>query len=244
VPIQPLLLLPGLLCDRALWVHQVHDLADLASASVADLTRDDTLGAMAERAVAAMPDRFAVAGLSMGGYLALEIMRRTPHRVTRLCLIASSAAPAPGLGLGVRRGLMALTRRNPRFLGITPRLLPDLLHPSNLADAALGQTLTEMALRVGREAYLRQQQAILHRPDSRPDLPAIRVPTLVLVGEADRMTSPAAAAALAAAIPGAVLTVLPGCGHVPPLERPGLVSAAMRAWLLEPGPLPIPPPAQ
>jgi pimeloyl-ACP methyl ester carboxylesterase len=228
----PLLLLPGLLCDASLWASQMRDLADIAAPQVADLAQDDTLAAMAERALAAAPHQFALAGLSMGGYLAFEILRRAPERVTALCLIASAAAADSPEQARRRRGLIALASRNHRFIGVSPRLLPDLFHPENLADEALAQTIRAMALRVGRETYLRQQRAILTRPDSRADLPAIAVPTLIMVGEADRVTPPAASAEMAALIPQAELLVLPGCGHVPPLERPGMVSAAMRVWLV------------
>ncbi len=235
---QHLLLLPGLLCDDALWANQIRDLAPAATLHAADLTQHDTLAAMAHAATAALPPRFAVAGLSMGGYLAFEILRLMPHRVTRLCLIATAAAPDDPAQARRRRGLIALVARNPRFLGLSPRLLPELLHPANLADAALAQTLTRMALRVGREAYLRQQHAILHRPDSRPLLPGIAIPTLVLAGEADRVTPPAASRAMAALIPHARLAILPGCGHLPPLERPHAVTAELRNWLAAARPSP------
>lgn len=224
-----LLLLPGLLCDARLWRDQVGALATEAACQVADTTLDDSLPAMAARALAAAPARFALCGLSMGGYLAFEILRQAPERVTRLALFDTSARPDSPQRARQRRGLMALTRMG-RFRGVTPRLLPQLVHPDNL-DRPVAQEVIAMAERVGREAFLRQQAAILGRPDSRPDLPRIRVPTLVAVGEADALTVPERAEEIAAGIPGAVLRRIPRCGHLPPMEDPPAVTALLQDWL-------------
>ncbi|MCR0980547.1 alpha/beta hydrolase [Roseomonas populi] len=233
MPRTPLLLLPGLLCDERLWRDQLAGLADLAEPVVADVTLDDSLGAMAERALAAMDaagaPRFAMAGLSMGGYAAFEVMRRAPGRVERLALLDTSARPDTPDQARQRRGLISLTRSG-RFRGVTPRLLPRLLHPANLGGP-LAEEVMAMAERVGRDAFLRQQAAILGRPDSRADLGAIAVPALVAVGEADAMTSPELAREIAAGIPGAVLREVPGCGHLPPMEAPEAVTAMLRDWL-------------
>jgi pimeloyl-ACP methyl ester carboxylesterase len=184
---------------------------------------------MAARALAAAPQRFALAALSMGGYLAFEILRQAPARVTRLALFDTSARPDSPEQARRRRGLMALTRSG-QFRGVTPRLLPQLVHPDNLAGP-IGQAVMEMAERVGREAFLRQQAAILARPDSRPDLAGIRLPTLVAVGEADALTPPELAEEIAAGIPGAVLHRIAGCGHLPPMEAPEATTALLRDWL-------------
>lgn len=229
-PTQDLLLLPGLLCDARLWRDQVAALAPLARCRVADLTQDDTIAAMAARALAAAPPRFALCALSMGGYVAFEMLRQAgPGRVTRLALFDTSARPDTPEQVRRRRGLIALARSG-TFRGVTPRLLPQLLHPANL-DGEVAQEVIAMAERVGRDAFLRQQAAILGRPDSRPDLPGIAVPTLVAVGEADALTPPALAEEMATLIPGARLAVLPGCGHLPPLEDPGAVTALLASWL-------------
>ncbi|MDB5370903.1 MAG: Hydrolase, alpha/beta domain protein [Roseomonas sp.] len=227
----PLLLLPGLLCDETLWRDQIAALADAARCQVADLTLDAGLDGMALRALANAPPRFALAGLSMGGYVALEIMRRAPERVTHLALFDTSARPDTEEQARRRRGLMALTRSG-QFKGVTPRLLPSLLHPAHL-DGPLGRAVRDMAERVGREAFLRQQQAILQRPDSRPLLPGIAVPTLVAVGEQDILTPPELAEEMAAAIPGARLARIPQAGHLPSMEQPEAVNALLRAWLAE-----------
>ena len=237
---ETLLLMPGLLCDARLWRDQVASLSSRVHPVVADLTRDDSLDAMARRALDAVSGRFALCGLSMGGYAALALMRlaRSPvkrshvnrPRVTRLCLMDTSARPDTPLQARRRRGLMALAQAN-RFRGVTPRLLPQLLHPDHLSDAALCAEIMAMADRVGRDAFLRQQHAILHRPDSRPDLPHIGVPTLVVVGSHDSVTPPDLAEEMAEHIPGAVLRVIPGAGHLPPMETPQTTNELMRQWL-------------
>ena len=224
------LFLPGLLCDARLWRHQLAALAPVADCRVADLTLDDSLEAMAARAMEGLPARFSVAALSMGGYVAFELLRQAPGRVARLCLMGTSARPDTPEAARRRRGLMALVARGGRFRGVTPRLLADLLHPDRTGDAALVREITEMAERLGKAAYLRQQAAILVRPDSRPDLPGIRAPTLVAVGEADVLTPPALAAEIAAGIPGAVLRTVAGAGHLPPLEQPEQINAMLLQW--------------
>lgn len=227
-PDAPLVLLPGLLCDARLWRDAVADLPG-PPPLVADLTLDETVGAMAERALAAAPPRFSLCGLSMGGYVAFEVVRRAPGRVARLALFDTSARPDTEEQSRRRRGLMALTRSG-AFRGVTPRLLPQLLHPSHL-DGPLAGEVMAMAERVGREAFLRQQAAILARPDSRSTLAAVRVPTLVAVGAEDALTPSDLAAEIAAGIAGSVHVVLPGCGHLPPMEEPRAVALLLRGWL-------------
>jgi pimeloyl-ACP methyl ester carboxylesterase len=224
------LFLPGLLCDQRLWRHQM---AACPHAVIADLTQDDHVDAMAFRALATMPSRFALCGLSMGGYVALAMMRIAPERVTRLALFDTSARADTPEQSRRRRGLMAMTRGN-RFRGVTPRLLPLLLHPDHLSDKILTQDVLDMAEAVGRDAFLRQQQAILQRPDSLALLPGIAVPSVVAVGEGDALTPPALAAEMAALIPNATLHIIANAGHLPPMEQPGAVNDILRGWLLRP----------
>jgi pimeloyl-ACP methyl ester carboxylesterase len=227
----PLILLPGLICDGALWARQVAALADIAEPLVADLTRDESLPAMARRALAEAPRRFALAGLSMGGYLAQEIMRQAPERVTRLALLDTSARADTPERAALRRGLIELAQKG-EFKGITPRLLPQWIHPDRLHDAALTREIMAMTQRVGRDAYLRQMKAIMGRPDRRADLPRIAVPALVLCGREDQSTPLALHEEIAALIPGATLVVVERCGHLSTMERPDEVSAALRRWLV------------
>ncbi|WP_338147851.1 alpha/beta fold hydrolase [Neoroseomonas terrae] len=226
----PLLLLPGLLCDARLWRDQAAALAPIAAPVVADLTLDDRIEAMAERALASLEGPFALAGLSMGGYVALEVMRRAPGRVTRLALLDTSARPDTEEQKRRRRGLISLSRSG-QFRGVTPRLLPSLIHPSRL-DGPVADDVMAMAERVGKEAFLRQQEAIMNRVDSRPGLSQIAVPTLVGVGAADVLTPPELAAEMAALIPGARLRHFAGTGHLPTMETPEAVNATLAAWLV------------
>ena len=225
-----MVLLPGLLCDAVLWRHQTDTLADIAEITVADLTGDDRFDDMARAVLKAAPETFALAGLSMGGYVAHEIMRQAPGRVTRLALLDTSArADTPGQGER-RRAFIEQTRHGD-FKGVTSRLLPMLIHPDRLEDGDLTGTITAMAERVGREAFLRQQNAVVNRPDGRRDLGAIPCPTLVLCGRQDALTPLAGHQEMADGIPDSTLVVIEDCGHMAPLERPRAVSAVMRYWL-------------
>lgn len=229
----PLVLIPGLLCDETLWAPQIEGLGDIARATVADVTRHDTMAAMAGAVLAAAPERFALAGLSMGGYVAHEIMRQAPHRVTRLALLDTSARADTDEQRRRRKGLIGLAKIG-KFKGVTPRLLPLLLHPDRQEDAALTEAVMAMAARVGQQAFLRQQSAILSRIDSRPFLADYAVPTLVLVGRQDALTPLDASQEMAEAIPGAELVVIEDCGHLSTMERPDETTAGLRAWLTAP----------
>jgi pimeloyl-ACP methyl ester carboxylesterase len=226
-----LVLLPGLLCDAALWRHQVENLADIADISVVDLTRDNTFSAMARRVLDAAPSRFAIAGLSMGGYVAQEIMRTAPERVERLALLDTSARADTEEQTSRRRGLIELASKG-QFKGVSPRLLPSFLHPDRLRDKPLTDAVMAMAERVGRDAFLRQEEAIMGRIDGRESLRAIRCPTLILCGAEDTLTPPKVHQEMAERIPHARLVVVPDCGHLSTMERPEAVTAAMREWLV------------
>jgi pimeloyl-ACP methyl ester carboxylesterase len=226
----PLILLPGLLCDAALWAPQMDDLQDIAAPEVADLTRDESLPAMARRVLAEAPPRFALAGLSMGGYLAQEIMRQAPERVSRLALLDTTARSDTPEQAARRRGLLELARKG-EFQGVTPRLLPVYLHPDHLGDKAITDTVIAMARRIGQDAYLRQIAAIMARPDGREDLKRIAVPTLVLCGREDQATPYKLNAEIAASISGATFVAIERCGHLATLEKPAEVNAALRRWL-------------
>jgi pimeloyl-ACP methyl ester carboxylesterase len=225
-----LVFLPGLLCDHALWAHQAAHLAGTARIFVGDLTRDDSIKAMASRILEEAPDTFALAGLSMGGYVAQEIMRQEPERVERLALIDTQARPDTAEQVKTRQGLIRLAGLG-KFKGVTPRLLPNLVHKDRLEDPAVRDVVLEMAARIGQEAFARQQTAIMGRQDSRGDLHAIRVPTVVMCGRQDILTPPELHQEMAEAIPGAKLVIIEVCGHLAPLEQPDAVTAVLRDWL-------------
>lgn len=226
----PLFLLPGLLCDRALWEPQLAGLADIAEMTVGDLTQSDTVGGMAEDVLRIAPERFALAGLSMGGYVSFEIMRRAPERVTRLALLDTSARADKPEQTKERREMIALAKQG-KFKGVTPMLLPRWVH--RLDEPAIVATVTAMTQRVGGETFIRQQTAIMGRPDSRPGLSRIHCPTLVLCGHEDKGTPPELHREIAADIPNARLVIIPDCGHLSTLERPEAVNREMRRWLGE-----------
>lgn len=227
--LEPVVFLPGLLCDQALWRQQVDALSDIAAPMIADLTLDDTVEAMARRTLAVAPPRFSLASLSMGGYVAFEIMRQAPERVTRLALIDTSARGDTPLRTAQRRAGIESLRRG-TFLGVTRRLLDDLVDPSHMEDQVAAE-MKAMALRVGKQAFLRQQHAIMQRPDSTALLPLIAVDTMIVVGAGDRLTPVEHAREMQTAIPHATLHVIPRCGHMPALEEPAQVSALLRGWL-------------
>lgn len=228
----PLILLPGLLCDGALWAAQLDALADIAEMAVGDLTGADSMTGMAAAVLQAAPPRFALAGMSMGGYVSFEIMRQAPDRVLRLALLDTSARPDTKAQTSARRELIAQAQQGD-FKGVTPRLLPRWVHPDRVKDAALAGTVTAMTQRVGRDAFLRQQTAIMNRTDSRPGLSQIRCSTLVLCGREDQSTPPQHHREIAADIPHARLVIVDRCGHLSPLEQPEIVSRQMRAWLAD-----------
>lgn len=226
---QALVFLPGLLCDERLWRDQALGLSDIADPMTADLTRDDSVAAMAQRTLDSAPGRFALAALSMGGYVAFEILRQAPERVTRLALFDTSAS-VDSPSRAARRRASISSMRSGRFAGVTDRLLPQLIHASR-TDGPVGHDIKAMASRVGGAAFLRQQQAILGRADARPLLPGIRVPTLVAVGDGDVLTPVSESTAIHRAIPSSRWRVFKDCGHLPAMEVPDEVTAALREWL-------------
>lgn len=226
---QPLVLLPGLICDKRLWRDVIDGLADRVAPMVADLHLDDTIAAMASRTLAAAPQRFALAGLSMGGYVALEIIRQAPHRVTHLALLDTSARADTEERRETRRKGIEMVGQG-KFVGVSKGLLGSLIAPHHLGTP-LAAEVQAMSERVGETVYIRQQQAIMNRADSLPTLADISIPTLVGVGALDKMTPLELAEEMAEGISDAELVQFPDAAHLPPMENPGPVVAAMRTWL-------------
>lgn len=229
--IEPLVLIPGLNCTPALYAPQWPALASGRPILVADNRSDDSLPAMVSRLLAAAPPRFALCGLSMGGYLAFELMRQAPERVSRLALLDTSAKPATPETNQPREQMIALAEKG-AFDNVTTLLWQRLVAPSRLTDEGLRLRVREMAEEIGPDGFVRQQRAIMGRPDSRPGLSAIRVPTLVLVGEEDLITPVAEAQEIEAGIGEAArLVVIPGCGHLSTLEAPEALTRELVDWL-------------
>jgi pimeloyl-ACP methyl ester carboxylesterase len=226
----PIVLVPGLLTTPRLYGDQLPYLWRLGPVTIAGTTYDDSIAAMAGRILADAPPRFALAGLSMGGYVAFEIMRRAAGRVAGLALLDTSAHPDGPEQTERRRAQIALAGSG-RFDEIVDQLFPLFVHPDRMGDRALYDLVREMAGETGLDAFVRQQIAIMGRPDSRPGLAAIDCPTLVVVGDDDRLTPPSHSIEIADRIPGARLVTVPECGHLCTVERPEFVTGALVDWL-------------
>ena len=228
----PTVLVPGLLCSPRLYAGQLPALWRFGPVTVASQHHDESLAAMAQRLLAAAPPRFALAGLSMGGYLAFEIMRQAGHRVTRLALLNTSARPDTAERSHHRRDQIAMTQEG-LFSEVVESLCQRWIPDARRGDAALHQVIRLMADETGPAAFIRQQTAIMNRPDSRPGLAAIGCPALVVAGADDEVATPAHAAEIAAQIPRSRLVVIPDCGHLSALEQPTAVTQALVSWLTQ-----------
>jgi len=227
----PAVFLHGLLTTEAVWSPVLERLEGQIDPWVADLTADDSIAAMAARVLADAPfERFALAGHSMGGYVALEIMRGAPERIECLALLDTQARPDTPDAIERRKALIELARQG-RIDDVAERLVPVVFDSVEVVDAALVKIHRDMVRAVGAEAFLRQQRAIMGRVDSRPTLAAIHCPTLVLCGAHDLLTPPDRHEEMARAIAGAKLVVVPAAGHLSLLERPYEVAYALSLWL-------------
>jgi pimeloyl-ACP methyl ester carboxylesterase len=226
----PVVLVPGLLCSARLFAEQIPALWRFGPVTVADHTRDDSIEAIARRILAAAPPRFALAGLSLGGYIAFEVVRQAPERVAKLAVLDSRVGAELPAQTASRLPLIELAKTG-RFAEIPDRLFPVFVHRDRLGDAALKSVVRAMAEETGAETFLRETQAIMSRADARSVVATIACPTLVLVGDGDQLTPPKLAEEIAAGIRGARLVVIPDCGHLSTLERPQAVNKALADWL-------------
>ena len=226
----PILLVPGLLCSARLYAPQIPALWPFGPVAVADHRRDADMAAIAARILKDAPPRFALAGLSMGGYIALAMLRLAPERIAQLALLDTSARPDLPEQQAGREKFIAMAEAG-KLADVVELLTPKFLHRSRHNDEALKRVVRDMAAETGAEAFVRQQQAIMTRPDSRPLLASIRCPTLMLVGDGDELTPPELAKEIAGGISGARLVVVPECGHLSTLEKPEAVNAALADWL-------------
>jgi pimeloyl-ACP methyl ester carboxylesterase len=224
-------LVTGQLLDREVWAPQIGPL-DGFGLTLADHTRDDTIAGMAQRLLAEAPVRFDLVAQAMGGFVAFEVMRQAPERVRSLALLAS-LAPNDGPAQTERRlGYIRLVEDG-RFDAVVEERIPILVHPARREDETLLSVVRRMAQHTGPDTFLRQQRAIMGRPDSRPSLGSIACPTLVIWGRQDGIATLAHQEELIGGIPNARLEIIEDCGHLATLEKPRTVSSLLADWLSE-----------
>jgi pimeloyl-ACP methyl ester carboxylesterase len=226
----PIVLVPGLGSSVRTHLPILPTLWRHGSLFVVNQTRDDTIAAMAARALSEAPPKFSLIGHSLGGYIVLEMIRQAPERVARLALLNTSARLDTSEATALRHARIAETKAG-RYAEMQAKNFPLSVHPDRVNDAALIETSRLTREDSGPDAFIRQQTAIMARIDQRPHLKDIRVPTLVLSGDQDRLISNEYSKEMASLIPGATLVIVPNCGHLAPLEQPEATSAALDAWL-------------
>jgi pimeloyl-ACP methyl ester carboxylesterase len=219
-----------MLCDASLWDGVAPELLPHAGPRPGRIDLDGSVGEMAESVLAGAPDRFALAGHSLGAIVALEIMRRAPARVTRLALLNASARGPSEAQRSAWAGLRERVERG-EFQATASDLARSNLPTERRSDAGMVERCERMAHAIGAAGLLRQLAAQDDRPDSRASLGSIRVPTLVLSGAQDEVCPPALQAELAAGIPGAEHVTVEGAGHMAALEEPEAVAGHLAAWL-------------
>lgn len=235
-----LMLLPGLNCDAAVWAPQVAALKGQSNCVIPAWGLRDSLTAMAQQVLDEAPtERFSVAGHSMGGRVALEVMRLAPQRVERLALLSTGTHPLPAGEAGEKEkaGRMALLKiaREQGMRPMAREWARGMVHPERLGTPLFDEVL-DMLERGSAEQFAAQINALLNRPDAAPQLRRIQCPTLVLTGREDSWSGPAQHQAMAAAIPNAQLVIVEHSGHMCTLEQPRAVSEALAAWLKTQGP--------
>lgn len=223
-------LVSGQLLTAACWTPQIEALSPDYDIRIADHGRDDTIGGMAARLLAEMPERFDLVAHAMGGFVAFEVLRRAPDRVRSLALLSTLAPADQPAQTERRQGYIRLVEAG-RFDAVVEERVPILLHPARREDEALLSVVRRMARETGAERFLGQQRAIMARADSRPGLPAIPCPTLLVWGRQDGIATEAHQQEMLAAIPDCRLTVIEDCGHLITLERPATVNAVLADWL-------------
>lgn len=231
--VEPLVLLPGMMCDARVFAPQINVLSRELPVTIAPITHGDRIEDMASALLPLLPAKFALAGLSMGGIVAMEILRRAPDRVTRIALMDTnplaetpqSAAGYEPMIVGARAGRLDEVLRQ--------MLRPDHLAPGTGRLPVLAM-LAEMGRDLGPELFVRQCRALQRRRDQQATLRRITVPTLIMCGEHDGLTPPRRHTFMAELIPYARLDIIAGAGHVPTLEQPETVTQALRAWMRQP----------
>ena len=226
----PLVLIPGLACTQALFAAQIPALSQDREVIIGDHMQHDTMPEIAAHILANAPQRFALAGLSMGGYISLEIIRQAPERVTRLAVLDTSARADTDEKIELRHDALRLAAAG-KYMAVCHSTLDLSIARSRHGDAALKTAIIEMSAQTGVKVWAQQIQAIIARENSVPLLAEINCPTLVVVGEEDQLTPPELAVEMADGIAGARLEVIADCGHMSSMEQPDIVTGLLRDWL-------------
>jgi pimeloyl-ACP methyl ester carboxylesterase len=226
----PLVLVPGLVCDAEVWHYQIRHLTDVADIGIPAVDTGETMEDMARRVLAWAPTRFALAGFSMGGYVALEMLRQAPGRVLRLTLLDTSArTDTPEKSAGRKAAIAAIAQG--RYRDVVEGMMPVLLHPAR-QRGPLAEFVRAMTDRIGPEVFARRHRSMLTRSDSRDLLRAADLPVRVICGREDGMSSLAEHEEMAALAARSRWSIIEDCGHMSIIERPHAVSALLRDWLL------------
>jgi len=227
----PLILLPGTLCDERLWQYQLESLQDIAKVTVGNITQHNTIKALAEDVLAKAPREFALAGLSLGGIVALEIMRIAPERVLKLALLDTNPYPPRLEQRSMWERFFEMIDNN-QFMDITrEHLLPVLIHPDKQNNEEVVSVILDMAEKVGEDAYINQLKAVMNREDQRTILPSITCSTTIIVGREDRVCPVHMSEYMAASVTNATLEIIENAGHLITLEQPENVTRHLRRWL-------------
>lgn len=230
---EPLVLLPGMMCDARLFGPQLAEMSPHFTLIVGPVTRGDRIEEIASTLLDTLPQRFALAGHSMGGIVAMEILRRAPDRVTRIALMSTNAlAETPQSAADYEPRI--IKARSGRFEDMVAAFLPaGTLAPGPYRHDVLA-LLADMAENIGTETVIRQARAMQRRRDYQAVLRKCKVPALVLCGEHDTLTPVKRHSFLSELIPSAELKVLEGAGHLPTLEQPAQTTAALIGWMKQP----------
>ncbi|WP_456389810.1 alpha/beta fold hydrolase [Profundibacter sp.] len=230
---EPLLLIPGMMCDARLFSPQITEFSAERAVHIASVTKCESIEEMAQNVLDSAPANFALAGLSMGAMVAMEIVRRAPERVTRVALMdTNSQSETPAIA----------ATREPQIVGVMAgrltEVMSDVMRPEYLAEGPkrteILALMQDMAIALGEGEFVRQSRALQRRPDQQKTLRKIRMPALVLCGAEDRLTLPRRHEFMSELIPYATLRIIEGAGHVPTLEAPDATNAALREWIEAP----------
>lgn len=233
----PLLLVPGLMCDHAVWDPITPSLDLCAAPSVVDHGTEDSVTGMAERLLASAPAQFAIAGHSMGGRVALEVLRLAPQRVLRLALLDTGyqarATGAAGEEEARKRHTLLEVAQTQGVRAMAQAWVQGMVSPARLSDAHLIGDILAMFERKSADLFARQIKALLNRPDASPVLAGVQVPTLVLCGREDSWAPVSQHQGIMALIPSGLahLSIIDQAGHMSPMERPQAVAEALCHWM-------------